>query len=56
MTTKRDSDEYSDKEATKRMADAVRRALNTPHKPNEAFVAKKAKSKTPKRRKSKTTR
>lgn len=36
------NDEYGDKEATKRMEDALRRALNTPHKPNQAFVGKKA--------------
>jgi hypothetical protein len=44
-------EEYSDSEATKRMEDALRRALNTPHKPNEKFVGKTLK---PKKRKART--
>ena len=46
-----DRDQYGDKETTKRMNDALRRALTTPHKPNQAFVGKKAKPKPAKRRK-----
>lgn len=41
-------DQYSEKETEKRMNDALRRALNTPHKPHTDVKAKKAKS--PKRR------
>jgi hypothetical protein len=33
MDTKRDDDQYSDEEATRRMNDALQRALNTPPKP-----------------------
>jgi hypothetical protein len=46
-------DEYTDKEATKRMEDALRRALTTPHKPNQAFVGKAKKAKKPNRRRAK---
>jgi hypothetical protein len=33
-------DQYSDKEATQRMEDALRRALNTPPKPHSELVGK----------------
>jgi hypothetical protein len=42
------SDQYSDKEATRRMEDALRRALSTPHKPNKDFVGKPLKKSGPK--------
>ena len=38
-------DQYSDKEATRRMDDAVRRALNTPPKPHKELVGKSGKKK-----------
>ncbi|GEM_PF-5293398 len=47
-----ENDEYSAKETTKRMEDAIRRAMNSPHKPHAA-PAKSAKKKTVKRRPSK---
>jgi hypothetical protein len=34
------SETYSDAEATQRMNEAVRRALNTPHKPHAPLKAK----------------
>jgi hypothetical protein len=37
------NDEYNASETKRRMDDALRRALTTPHKPNQAFVGKKAK-------------
>jgi hypothetical protein len=43
-------DQFSDKETKRRMDDALRRALSTPHKPNAAFVGKKPKQKTAKRK------
>jgi hypothetical protein len=43
MQMPKQQDQYSDKEATKRMEDALRRALNTPHKPNKDFVGAKPK-------------
>jgi hypothetical protein len=39
MTEKR-SDEYSDEEAERRFHEAIRRAVTTPHKPQEDFVGK----------------
>jgi hypothetical protein len=51
MSTTSREDQLSDKEATKRMEDAIRRALSTPHKPNQAFVGKKAKPDSAKVRK-----
>jgi len=46
-----DPDQYSDKEATQRMDDALRRALNTPRKTHKDIIGKKGKSPKPKRRK-----
>lgn len=42
---KRENDEYSDQEATQRMRDAVRRALNTPHKPHSESLSKRKQKK-----------
>jgi hypothetical protein len=47
-------DEYSDKETKQRMDDGLRRALSTPHKPNQAFVGKKAKPDSAKGKKAKS--
>jgi hypothetical protein len=45
MTAKQPAHEYTPAETDQRMEDALRRALNTPHKPNQAFVGTKAKPK-----------
>ena len=37
-------DQYSEKDTAKRMDDALRRALNTPHKPHKDDIGKSAKS------------
>jgi hypothetical protein len=42
----RQVDQYSDEEATRRMEDALRRALNMPHKTNKDFVGKSPKKKS----------
>ena len=45
MTTKQTDEAYTDAEAARRMNDAVRRALNTPHKPHaESAKPRKAKA------------
>lgn len=36
--------QFSERETQKRMEDAIRRALNTPHRPNKVIAGKKAKS------------
>jgi hypothetical protein len=41
-------DQYSDSAVTKRMEDALRRALNTPPKPHKELVGKRAKPKAKK--------
>ena len=41
--TDKDTDQYSDSEATRRMNAAVRRALATPHKPHEPLGKRKKK-------------
>ena len=50
MDAKQTDDQYSDKEATKRMENAIRRALSTPPKPHSEVTAKgkraKARSKS----------
>jgi hypothetical protein len=40
----RNKDEYSEKQTEKRMTDAVRRALETPHKPQKEISGKQQKS------------
>jgi hypothetical protein len=45
------NDQYGEQETRKRMEDALRRALTTPHKLNQAFVDKRAKRDSAKRRK-----
>jgi hypothetical protein len=35
-----EKDQYSDEEIARRRDDAIRRALNTPHKPLKEFVGK----------------
>src|SRR6185437_15535220 len=51
----KDTDQYSERETQKRMDDALRRALTTPHKPHSELKAKKAKSpKRPGRAKTKS--
>ena len=44
----KESDSFSERETVKRMDDALRRALNTPHKPNKDIAGKGRKS--PKRK------
>jgi hypothetical protein len=41
MQKKPESEQYSDAEATRRMEDALRRALNTRHKPHSEMKVKK---------------
>ena len=40
MDPKQSDDQYSPEETQRRMENAIRRALNTPHKPNKDFVGK----------------
>lgn len=42
QTSMADSDQYSEAETKRRMEDALRRALTTPHKPNDKFKGKSA--------------
>jgi hypothetical protein len=51
MSAKNADDQFSDRETKRRMNDALRRALSTPHKPNQAFVGRKAKPDSTKVRK-----
>jgi hypothetical protein len=47
-----DPDQYSEKETAKRMENALRHALTTPHKSNKDFIGKKGKSPARKPKKS----
>ena len=49
---KRDHDQHSEKVTKQRMDDALRRALNTPHKPHKDIAGKGSKSPKAKARKS----
>jgi hypothetical protein len=42
-------DEYSPEETTRRRDEAIRRALNTPRKPNEEYIGKSERAKVRKR-------
>ena len=45
--TENDSDQYGDEEATRRMNEALRRALTTPPKPQKEIVGKAGKATKP---------
>ncbi len=44
-----DDNTYSEAETVRRRDEAIRRALNTPPKPNSAYVGKRKRAKTRKR-------
>jgi hypothetical protein len=54
QATPKNTDNYSEAEADRRMNETLRRALTSPHKPNQAFVGKKAKPDSAKRGKAKS--
>ena len=52
MGRRTDDDSYTDEEAERRMIDALRRALSTPHKPHQPLGAKRKTTKKKRTRKS----
>ena len=46
MDEPKQSDHYSDEEAARRMNEALKRALNMPHKPQSAYKVGKRKKRT----------
>ena len=49
MDTKQPDDQYTPEETARRRDDAIRRALNTPPKPNGAYVGKERAKDEPKK-------
>ena len=50
------SEEFSPEETARRMEDAIRRALNTPSKPNSEYVGKSERAKAHKRSRAKKSK